>query len=398
MPLFHRFSIGSNPHRASISSSVGQVVSQRYFQAAILVTVLIGAFWGTLLLWQLSGVKAFIYMNLFEVNAHGQGQVYGWLGLAFMGACYRSLAPRASLPSVYAPLVLILFGIGLNMAGLYWICSPAVTFAGGLCLVSAALLFAMQIYPRMLEVERGSPPFLRAGLVFFLISTLYSLWHHQKIISADIEAELFQQVAGFQAPLRDLQVHGMALFLAAGLLSSTKSWKGFLFLLLGVIGESTLFLAYRISGQTFFAALLLLPWASLLVGVLLTRLPFKWPYRWLILSLVMLLVLPLYSFLSHQTFSHAYYGAIRHAVTVGCFSQLVLFLMPLRSETQKSIFAWAILLLNIGCLSRVLLQILTDFHPIGFALIPLSGATELVALIAAFKTIMLFPLSKPVRP
>jgi hypothetical protein len=337
-------------------------------------------------------------MNLFEVNAHGQGQVYGWLGLAFMGACYRSLAPRTSLPSAYAPLALILLGIGLNMAGLYWIRSPTATLAGGLCLVAAALLFAMQIYPRMLEVERGSCPFLRAGLAFFLISTLYSLWHHQKIVSGGVETELFQQVSSFQAPLRDLQVHGMALFLAAGLLSPTKSWKGFLLLLLGVLGESALFLAYRMSGQILFATLLILPWAFLLTGALSTRLPFKWPYRWLILSLAMLLVLPLYSFLSHQTFSHAYYGAIRHAVTVGCFSQLALLLMPLRSEAQKPIFDWAILLLNIGCLARVLLQILTDFHPIGFALIPLSGATELMALIAAFRAIALLPLSKPVRP
>ncbi len=387
MPFFRRFSFRFNTRPQPISLPVGEVIGIHYFHAAVAVMILIGAFWGTLLLWQLSGVKEFTHMDLFEVNAHGQGQVYGWLCLALIGGCFRILAPRDTIPFSYFSLILIVFGIGLNMAGLYWISSLSATVAGGLCLIAAALIFCLQIYKRASEFERSSPPFLRAGLIFFFLSTLYSFWHHEKISMLAGGTEVFEQVANFQAPLRDIQIHGMALFLAAGLLSSSKSWKGFSLLLLGVFGEMVLFLIYRITGQTIYAAFLFLPWIFLFLGTLLTRLPFKWPYRWLILSLGMLLVLPLYSFLSHQTFSHAYYGAIRHAVTVGCFSQLALFLMPLRNKNQRSLFSWAIVLLNIGCLARVALQILSDFHPIGFALIPLSGATEFASMIIAYGAI-----------
>lgn len=370
------------------------MISQRYFQAAIGVMLFIGAFWGTLLLWQLSGVKEFTHMNLFEVNAHGQGQVYGWFGLVLMGACYWTIAIQYPTPFASMPLALILLGIGANMAGLYWMHSPMAAFAGGLCIIAAALIFSLQIYPGMSEKEKGAPPFLRTGLAFFLVSAFYSLWHHHKITTLDIEAQIFQQIANFQAPLRDLQVHGMALFLAAGLFSSSRSWTGFWFLLFGVVGESALFLTYRVTGQSLFAALLVLPWASLLVGVFLTRLTFPWAQRWLVLSLLMLLFLPFYSHLSHQTFSHAYYGAIRHAVTVGCFSQLALFLIQTQNEAKKYLFTVSIILLNIGCLLRVVLQILTDFHPIGFALIPLSGATEFLALATACQAFAFSPFKQ----
>jgi len=40
----------------------------------------------------------------------------------------------------------------------------------------------------------------------------------------------------------------------------------------------------------------------------------------------------------------------------------------------------AIALLNLGCMARVILQILTDFHPIGYVLIPFSGMIELLAV------------------
>ena len=46
-------------------------------------------------------------------------------------------------------------------------------------------------------------------------------------------------------------------------------------------------------------------------------------YAWLGLSLLMLLFLPVYQVLSGLPFSHAYYGAIRHAVTVGFVSQMI---------------------------------------------------------------------------
>lgn len=359
-----------------------------YFHMALWVTIAIGAFWGFLLLRQLETANEFTRLNIFEVNAHGQGQVYGWLGLVLMGACYRKLASTAQISFPFAPLYLVLSGVLLNIGGLYFFSSPLTTFFGGLCLIVAALFFCVQIYPHALRREQGAPPFLMTGLVFLFLSVIYSLWHHQRIAMLGVEAQIFQQVANFQAPLRDLQIHGVALFLVAGLFADSKSWKGWICLTAGVVGEATLFILYRTTGQTYFAAFLLLPWLALLAGVVSIRLPFRLPYLWLILSLVMLLLLPLYSYLSHLRFSHAYYGAIRHAVTVGCFSQIALLIMYMREE-RYFLFRFAIVLLNLGCVSRVILQILTDFHPIGYALIPISGAIELLALITAYGSIAL---------
>lgn len=370
------------------TSSKENLIPFSYFHVALWVTIAIGAFWGFLLLRQLETANEFTRLNIFEVNAHGQGQVYGWLGLVFMGACYRKLVSTESISFPYAPLYLVLSGILLNIGGLYLFSSPLVTFFGGVCLVVATLFFCIQIYPHALRREQGSPPFLITGLVFLFLSVIYSLWHHQRIGTLEVEAQIFQQVANFQAPLRDLQIHGVALFLVVGLFADSKSWKGWACLTAGVVGEATLFILYRTTGQAYFAVLLLLPWLALLAGVVSTRLPFKLPYFWLILSLVMLLLLPIYSHLSHLRFSHAYYGAIRHAVTVGCFSQIALLIMHIR-EKHSSLFRLAIVFLNLGCMSRVILQILTDFHPIGYAFIPISGAIELLALITAYRSISL---------
>lgn len=379
MPTIFNVSSRFDTSRAQSSLLKGEEISLRYFHTALWVMIGIGALWGVILLWQLKIAGEFTSLNLFEVNAHGQGQVYGWLGLVFMGACYRNLAFASRISFPFAPLCLVISGIFLNMGGLYFFQSPWLTFLGGLCLVAAAFAFSIQIYPFVAQAERGAPPFLRMGLAFLLFSVFYSLWHHQKISILGVETEILRQVANFQAPLRDLQIHGMALFLVAGLFAGFKSWKGWLFLTAGVIGEAALFIIFRTTEQTLFASLLLLPWLFLLLGTVSIRLPFKVPNGWLILSLIMLLLLPLYSYFSHLRFSHAYYGAIRHAVTVGCFSQIALLIMPIQNG-RRAFFFLPIALLNLGCMARVVLQILTDFHPIGYALIPFSGMIELAAV------------------
>ncbi len=360
-------------------------ISHRFHRWAFQIMLGIGALWGSALLFRLQEVEEYTRLNLFEINAHGQGQIYGWLGLAFMGASARWLTGsfRLAKPVLY----LTLSGILLNIAGLYLLPSPALALAGGLCLVGSAALFAFDAFPKMREHEKEGPPFLQTALVFFLLSSLYSLWHHHRILTLGTEQEILRQVATFQAPLRDLQVHGMGLFFAIGLAASQKNWRSWKLLLLGVAGESALFLLYRMTGKTLFAPFLLLPWLALLLGASRIRFPFRRPYAWLIASLLMLLCLPLYSLLAHIPFSHAYYGAIRHAVTVGCLSQIALRLIALDSPfPARPAFSYFLVLFNFGCFVRVALQIATDFLPAAFALIPISGILEFAALCGAALT------------
>jgi hypothetical protein len=160
-----------------------------------------------------------------------------------------------------------------------------------------------------------------------------------------------------------------------------------------------LFVALRLTGDHRWAAGLFLGWVLLAVGCAVVVLPWKlWrpparnersaafirlAYAWLGVSLVMLLFLPVYRAVSGLPFSHAYYGAIRHAVTVGFVSQMIVgvstLVVPL---TPRTATLWPTrLLLNLGCFLRVSLQISSDWSPRAYHLIGLSGILELTALL-----------------
>ena len=97
----------------------------------------------------------------------------------------------------------------------------------------------------------------------------------------------------------------------------------------------------------------------------------------------MLLLLPAYQAVSGLPFSHAYYGAIRHAVTVGFVSQMIVGVSTLvvpvtpRSATLRP----TLVLLNLGCFLRVSLQVASDWTPAAFRVIGASGVLELLALL-----------------
>ncbi|HZU38933.1 MAG TPA: DUF1858 domain-containing protein [Gemmataceae bacterium] len=121
-------------------------------------------------------------------------------------------------------------------------------------------------------------------------------------------------------------------------------------------------------------------------------------YTWLLISLTMLALLPVYQFavlpwlaptsLSATIgFSHVYYGAIRHAITVGFVSLMIMGVAARVVPTLNGVDAarlsrlWVpFLLLNAGCALRVTTQALTDFTPHAFAVTGLSGVLEVTGL------------------
>jgi uncharacterized protein involved in response to NO len=174
-------------------------------------------------------------------------------------------------------------------------------------------------------------------------------------------------------------------------------------LVAAVIAEVGLFIGYRLSGQHWLAALLMIPWLMLVAGCWGIAGPWKlWrpipvrdrstkfiraAYSWLALSLLLLLLLPAYLSVSGMPFSHAYYGAIRHAITVGFVSMMILgvsarFVARVNGHDLARLPSlWQpFILLNLGCLLRVGFQISTDrFLPV-FPLLGTSGILELTAL------------------
>jgi hypothetical protein len=107
----------------------------------------------------------------------------------------------------------------------------------------------------------------------------------------------------------------------------------------------------------------------------------------LLVAGVLLVLEPLHLRFIGQPFSHAYTGAIRHAVTVGFISQMILGvgahvvarMRDLDESILKSLWP-AFLLLNVGNTGRVALEIATDFTPLAFRPMGITGFIELVGL------------------
>jgi uncharacterized protein involved in response to NO len=119
---------------------------------------------------------------------------------------------------------------------------------------------------------------------------------------------------------------------------------------------------------------------------------------WLAVSMSMLVLAPAYVFvvlpatggLSESGlraveigFSHAYYGAVRHAITVGFISMMIMGVsarvVPMLgglATTRMNPLWGTFVLVNVGCAMRVTLQTMTDFHHRAFALVGASGVLE----------------------
>jgi hypothetical protein len=400
-----------------------------FFVAGIAVVLTVGAGWGAWLLWQIGVSGRFTGASIHQVNAHGHAQVFGWIGLFVMGFAYQMfpalwqrslLAPRL-VPVVFGAMVL---GIAVRTAamtavGARW-AVPAV-LAGGSLEFAAILAFAVQLaLTWRASLARRQPylPFVGAAFAFFVAQAAFCVWHTVNTMTAPDRAALIWYVATYQAVLRDLQIHGFILFVVLGVsmrvlprlygvaeVTPRRARIAWLLVLGGVLGEVTLFLLYRFTGRHVLAATLLLPWGMLAGGALSIAAVFRpWrpfpadrtersakfvrsAYLWLTASFALLLLLPVYQAAVGLPFSHAYYGSIRHAITVGFASQMIMgiaarivpSLRGVRSETLPSLRG-PFVLINIGCFFRVTLQALTDVHRIFFALVGISGVLELTAL------------------
>lgn len=415
------------PQDAVVVSNVADSIYRRYFMAAITVMLTVGAGWGVWLLWRIGLGGSFTNVSVLEVNAHGHAQIFGWVGLFIMGFAYQAFPRFWHTTLVYPKLAVVVFVVMLlglvirTMAMTHHAFSWALTASmlGGYLEIAAISIFVTQIILTFKSRRTSFEPymlFIFTALGFFLIQASLGVWHTYNTMSATTRDELLWYVATYQAVLRDLQIHGMALFMILGVslrllpgifqlphIGNGKVIFSFVLLLGAVIGESTLFLVYRFTNYQVLAACLLIPWLMLTVGSLLFPLHWKlWnpmphadrsgkfirmAFAWLAISLIMLLMLPVYQVVSGVPFSHAYYGSIRHAITVGFISLMIMGVAAKSVPTLNGIdhrtlsALWGpFILVNMGCAMRVSLQTLTDWHPIFFALVGISGILELSGL------------------
>jgi hypothetical protein len=433
-----------DPEPMSLSTPAPSQPYRSFFTAAIAVVLTVGASWGVWILWQLASVGRFTGLPINQVNAHGHAQLFGWVGLFVMGFAYqmfpaiwqRRLVAARAVPVVFGTMVagVALRTIGIAAVGQAW--AVPSTLLGGALEVGAIVTFLAQLRLTWRRSRSRGEPYLRfvgTSLAFLLIQAPVGLWHTLNTLTARSHEALVWYVATYQAVLRDLQVHGFALFMVLGVsmrvlppffgvapVTLQRARVAWALILGGVMGEVGLFLAFRLTGHHAFAAGLMLPWLMLAMGTLSIVAVFRpWQpfprqdraakfvraaYLWLTASMVMLLCLPIERALVHVPFSHAFYGSIRHAITVGFISQMIVGISArvvpeLRRAQATSLpsLTGTFILVNAGCFLRVTLQALTDVHPLFFRLVGVSGVLELAALAAWGAHLVALMWPRPVR-
>lgn len=404
-----------------------QAIYRPYFLGGIAVGLTAGAGWGAWLLWRIGVAGDFTGVSIHQINAHGHAQIFGWVGLFIMGFALQALprlwgvalpTPRLALASFGAMVV----GIAtrtLAMAaggGAWW---PMMAAGAGVLELLAIVAVAGILLTAFMRSNAPLEPymaFVLAALGWFVLQAVAGIWHVWMLMTVAHRGELVWHVSVYQAPLRHLQLHGLALFMIVGVslrmlpamfgvprVADRRAWWAFALLVIAVVGEVVLFVAYRQSGGHALAGALFLSWVLLAVGAGLVVTAWRpWrpmptrdrsakfvraAYGWLAVSLVLLLLLPVYQWLSGIHFSHAYYGAVRHAFTVGFISMMIMGfaakVVPTLTGRDPAALPtlWpTFILLNAGCALRVSMQTLSDWHPAFFAMVGISGVLELAAL------------------
>ena len=413
-------------------------IHKPFFKAGIAVVLTLGAAWGAWLLLQIALSGEFAAVGLHEVNAHGHAQIFGWVGLFVMGFAYQAFPrfkqARLALPRVaYATLGMMLGGLVVRsiahpLAATHsWLWWPAV--AASALEVAAVVLFAVVIATTWRQ--SGKPLafydyFIISAIGWFILQAIYESIYLAVTLVPMGERELIHLVATWQPPLRDVQIHGFAMLMILGVSqrilrhfyafpepSHRLSAVALILLNAAVLSEVAAGILMRTVGREW---LILKYGAILTIAATVTVLVVNWKlfttppdrdrslkfiraaYVWLFVSLAMLIVYPAYQFglvnalaptsdAARIGFSHAWFGAARHAITVGFVSLMIVgvaakvvpTLNGIRTEHLSALWA-PFLLINLGCALRVTSQSLTDFTTVAFPTAGLSGMLEVTGL------------------
>jgi hypothetical protein len=419
-------------------ASLADRIYRPFFKAGIVVVLTLGAVWGAYLLLCIGFTGSFRAAGLHEVNAHGHAQIFGWVGLFVMGFAYQAF-PRFKHTTLVCPQ-LALVSLGLMLVGIVgrsvgeplaasWPWAGTVAITCSWLEVLAIGLFAGLI----LATWRASGKelavydyYILAALGWFVVQAVGEAVYLAATLAAPDRASLLTLVQTWQGALRETQIHGFALLMILGVSQRIlHHFYGFRKPHSGLSLAALLCLNLAVAGEV--AGLVLMSdgghgWAAVWYGAVLLlassvgALVWDWhifsapqerdrslkflraAYAWLLLALGMLVLLPVYQFVllpwlapageaAQLGFSHAYYGAIRHAITVGFVSLMIVGVAAKVVPTLNGQDVHALtrlwlpfVLLNTGCALRVTAQTLTDFTPRAFPLAGVSGLLEVLGL------------------
>ena len=406
-----------------------------FFLAGLATLFTLGCAWGAVNLWLMGTRQNFAGVDYSWILAHGHAMVFGVVGFFIMGFAYQAF-PRFKHTNLWRPtlafatLPLMAAGIALQ-AGAHLL-APRGPFlalgllAGTLQLLAVAL-FAWVLRQTFRQAARPEPydRFVQAALFWFLLAAVANPLVFWLFETAPTRSAFLFRVATFNIPYRDVQLLGIAVVMILGvslrflphayaLREPTPAWRQFTFWgTNGAIAMAILaFLAGMLSGNSRWligqemAALVLLlvalgtprqyrlfgpiPESERDRGVKFIRAA----YVWFIVAMAMLALVPVYNLLIYQPltgatvpFSHAFFGAYRHALTVGFITMMIVGVsskvVPTLSgvDVRSAPALWPTFwLLNIGNALRITTEIATDFTAAAFAVMGLSGFIEVAGL------------------
>jgi uncharacterized protein involved in response to NO len=413
--------------------SIGDTIYRPFFLAGIATVLTLGCMWGAINLLTIGLKQSFTAVNYSWVLAHAHAMVFGFVGFFIMGFAYQAF-PRFKHTSLWRPklaftaLPLMIAGILLQtVAHLLSPPSLQLEIAAVTIQTVAVIIFAAAIVMTARQAKKPEvyDRFVYAALGWFALAALANPVIFKLFELPGSREQLLSNLATFNIPYRDVQLLGIAVVMilgvslrllphAYGLREPSAGWRAFLFwgvngsILAGIV----LFIAGMSTGNHW---LLMIWWATTLVLLavavgtprqyrLFGAVPenerdrglkfIRAAYVWFIIATAMLVFTPIYNFAiypavtgSHVPFSHAFFGAYRHALTVGFIMMMIVGVsskvVPTLSgvDVRRANSLWpTFLLLNLGNLTRVSSQIATDFFPPAYSVMGFSGFIEVVGL------------------
>ncbi|MBI3694792.1 MAG: DUF1858 domain-containing protein, partial [Acidobacteria bacterium] len=417
-----------SPSKLEYNPGPADVIYRGFFKAAIVTMFTFGCVLGGINLAILAARHQLAALDMRAIIwAHAHAQVAGWVTFFVMGFAYQAF-PRFKFTTLWQPrlatatLYFLASALTVRTLADLWQSSDFWRMAGtaaGAAELAVAVTFATIIVQTIRSSKQPAEPyekFVYAALSWMVAAFAFDLWVFVASGRVSGYKQWVQFIGAYDAPWRDLQLLGFAGTMILGVSQRFLPFiygfrevparvSAFIFSLwtLSVAGSiAGCFLLIR-TGNPAWAIVLEAGIAGLLAAVVVQvrslrlysmrvetdrGLPFlRAAYAWAITALILLLFLPVYGFAVGTPFSHAYFGAYRHAFTVGFISMMIVgvsskvvpVLGGLDPRTLSSLVApfW---LINIGNMMRVLFQILTDTQPWAFPVMAVSAWVEVTGL------------------
>lgn len=418
-------------HGTSPGDRASVEIYRPFFLAGIFSVLTAGCLLGAIALFGI-GMKGSYTASAWTpyVWAHANSQLFGWVGFFVIGFALQQHAPTVAKRAIfhrlaYASLGLMAVGIALRfvaepmaqMDPKAWV--PVGVISCVLQLIAILLFHYNSGVNRHRSGEGLKWPslFVFASLFWLtLIAAVEPLFFVMTHQSNPTDSIMF--VAKWFSPYRETQFLGFVAMMIFGVAlvkmnscfgfakpDSSLGILGFFMWMLGlclrIFGWIHFFdsgmnpsasATYRVSSIFLFSGALAI---VISLGVFkkstenIRSLKFiRAAFAWLLIGGALMLFEPIHLSWISAPFSHAYTGGIRHALTVGFISQMIigvsLHVMAVMNDLDESIQKplWsAFWLLNLGNLGRVTLEIATDFNPEAFVPMGFTGFIELIGLI-----------------